>query len=82
MTSGVDGNGKKPTPEADADAFLSCRGVDISYGPVPAGDFAVSPPAGAKTVDLTPRRTRSAAPGHAAPNFKVVAPKDSDAIMT
>jgi ABC-type branched-subunit amino acid transport system ATPase component len=30
----VAGNGKKPALDANPDALLSCRGVDVSYGPV------------------------------------------------
>jgi len=61
--------------KGQSDPVLELKATDISYGPVPAGDFAISPPAGASTVDLTPRRARAAAPTHAAPTFKVVAPR-------
>jgi outer membrane lipoprotein-sorting protein len=33
---------------------LELKATDISFGPVSAGDFAVSPPAGVKTVDVSP----------------------------
>ena len=53
---------------------LELEATDISYGPVPAGDFAVSPPAGARTVDLTPGHRRAKAEKHSALGFKPVAP--------
>jgi hypothetical protein len=52
----------------DATPVLGLTASDISYGAVPASDFAVSPPAGAKVVDLgTPHaaaatRARTQAP--------------------
>ena len=33
---------------------LELRATDVSYGPVPDSTFAIAPPTGAKTVDLTP----------------------------
>ena len=34
---------------------LELKATDISYGPVPASTFDVTPPKGAKTVDVSPR---------------------------
>jgi hypothetical protein len=42
----------------DATPVLGLTATDISYGAVPASDFAVSPPVGAKVIDLgSPRAT-------------------------
>lgn len=37
-----------------ASPVLELEATDISFGPVSAGAFAISPPAGAKSVDLSP----------------------------
>jgi outer membrane lipoprotein-sorting protein len=67
---------------------LELKATDISYGPVPASTFAVTPPKGAKIVDVSPRAAERpngkqptkrgkvsgrAAVAHALP-FKLVAP--------
>jgi hypothetical protein len=53
----------------DATPVLGLTATDISYGTVPASDFAVSPPAGAKITDLgTPHAT---AASHARPQTPV-----------
>src|SRR5207247_2342595 len=39
---------------------LELRATDISYGSVPASDVDVSPPAGAKVIDLTPPKSGDA----------------------
>src|SRR3954447_2194849 len=38
---------------------LELKATDVSYGRVPASTFAVTPPKGAKVVDLSPRATRA-----------------------
>ena len=58
-----------------SDPVLELQATDISYGKVPASDFAVSPPSGVKTVDLTPHRTRAHAEKRSALGFKPVAPR-------
>jgi outer membrane lipoprotein-sorting protein len=66
---------------------LELKATDISYGPVPSSTFAVTPPKGAKIVDVSPRPAHRhgseatkrgkvsgrAAVAHALP-FKLVAP--------
>jgi len=42
----------------DTSPVLELKATDISFGPVASSVFAVSPPAGAKVVDLTSRVTR------------------------
>jgi outer membrane lipoprotein-sorting protein len=58
-----------------SDPVLKLEVTDISYGKVPAGDFAVSPPSGVKTVDLTSHRARTHAEKRSALGFKPVAPR-------
>jgi outer membrane lipoprotein-sorting protein len=38
------------------DPVLELVATDVQYGPVPVSDFAVSPPADAKVVDVAPKR--------------------------
>src|SRR5207248_2244818 len=57
-----------------SDPVLELEATDISFGPVPASDFAVSPPPGVKTVDLTPGHARAHAEQRSALGFRVVAP--------
>jgi outer membrane lipoprotein-sorting protein len=45
----------------DSSPVLSLTATSISYGPVPASTFDISPPPGAKVVDLTPSGGRSGA---------------------
>jgi outer membrane lipoprotein-sorting protein len=40
----------------NSDPVLELVATDVQYGPVPASDFAISPPADAKVVDVAPRR--------------------------
>jgi outer membrane lipoprotein-sorting protein len=37
----------------DSNPVLELKATDISYGPVPASDFAISPPAGARVVKVS-----------------------------
>src|SRR4051812_5216664 len=70
-------------PRGSSSPVLELKATDVSYGPVPASTFAVTPPKGAKVVDLSPRGTRagkkrrevsgSAAVSRAVP-FKLAAP--------
>jgi outer membrane lipoprotein-sorting protein len=57
--------------KGQASPVLELAVTDISYGPVPAGDFAVSPPAGAKTVDVSPAKGDGASK-HAAKGKEIV----------
>src|SRR5205823_11371190 len=52
---------------------LELEATDISFGPVAAGNFAISPPAGANTVDLSPGGREHASPKGL--TFKLDAPR-------
>jgi outer membrane lipoprotein-sorting protein len=71
--------------QGSSSPVLELKVTEISYGPVPASDVAISPPAGTKTVDLGsvgknrrhPRggkATTGLAAAQAAAGFSVVAP--------
>lgn len=45
----------------DSSPVLSLTATSISYGPVPASTFDISPPPGAKVIDLTPGGSASGA---------------------
>jgi outer membrane lipoprotein-sorting protein len=54
---------------------LELAATDISYGSVPAADVTITPPAGVKTVDLSPPTgAKPDTSGNAKPDFNVVAP--------
>jgi outer membrane lipoprotein-sorting protein len=46
-------------PRGSSSPVLELKATDISYGRVPASTFAVTPPKGAKVVDLSPRPARA-----------------------
>lgn len=48
-----------------ADPVLELTATDVSFGPIAASDVNVSPPAGAKVVDLSPSSSAGAAGGAA-----------------
>jgi outer membrane lipoprotein-sorting protein len=56
--------------QGDPSPVLELKATHISFGPVAASDFAVTPPAGAKVVDITQssmnttRRAHAASPAH------------------
>jgi outer membrane lipoprotein-sorting protein len=58
-----------------SDPVLELEATDVSFGAVPASDFAVSPPTGVKTVDLTQGHARGHAEKRSALGFNVVAPR-------
>jgi len=64
----------------DSTPVLELRATDISYGPVPASDFAISPPSGAKVVTVSMpaashARHESRRPHATRLTFKIVDPK-------
>jgi outer membrane lipoprotein-sorting protein len=51
--------------QGNASPVLELRATDISYGPVPSSEFRVSPPHGAKVVDVSPPGRAGGSRGHA-----------------
>jgi hypothetical protein len=50
-----------------ADPVLELKATEIAFGPVPLGDVDVSPPPGAKLVDLAPKRETDGSAGTGKP---------------
>jgi outer membrane lipoprotein-sorting protein len=59
----------------DSSPVLELKAADISYGAIPASDFAVTPPSGAKVVKLSTLTARHATVRKARLPFALVAPK-------